>query len=98
MVPIGLAFKMPMGTYGRLAPRSSLSMKGIDIGAGVIDADYRGEIKVVVINRTRASYTFKRGDKICQLIPEKIDVPMLRELASLPPTDRGHGGFGSTGN
>lgn len=92
-----LAFSMPPGTYGRLATRSSMAMAGIDVCAGVIDGDYRGEIKVLLHNRASTPYYGKRGDKVAQLIPTKIELPMLCELAELSPTERNDQGFGSSG-
>ena len=88
--------------YMRIAPRSGLSVKSsIDIGAGVIDSDYRGEVMICVINNSNAN-TFKiqKGDKIAQMILTKIDRPEIMEYTNewnIEETDRGVGGFGSTG-
>lgn len=92
-----LAFSMPPGTYGRLATRSSMALAGIDVCAGVIDADYRGEVKVLLHNRGPTVYRGFRGEKIAQLIPTRIEYPMLCELAELSPTQRNEQGFGSSG-
>lgn len=98
LIPLGLAIQLPSGSYGRLAPRSSLALQGIDIGGGVIDQDYRGEIKVILMNRNLSKFKAKRGDRICQLIPTRIDYPLLQEVHELPGmTQRNNGGFGSTG-
>lgn len=98
--------------YGRIAPRSGLAVKnGIDVLAGVIDSDYRGEIKVVLINHGTETYIINPGDRIAQLIFEKIEICVDYEdnpsntsfvntipvTSSLSETTRGEGGFGSTG-
>eukprot|EP01066_Platyproteum_vivax_P021012 Platyproteum_vivax@DN897_c0_g1_i1.p1 len=99
IVPTGLSIAVPMGTYGRVAPRSGLAAKQmIDVGAGVIDADYRGEVKVVLFNlNPKGEFTIKKGDRIAQLVLEKYVCADLQEVASLDETVRGSGGFGSTG-
>lgn len=93
----GLSFAIPQGMYGRIAPRSGLAFKdGIDVLAGVIDEDYRGEIGVVLINFGKTEKKFNIGDKIAQIIFEfynNIDPQFVNELDQ---TIRGHGGFGST--
>ena len=85
--------------YLRIAPRSGLSVKSsIDIGAGVIDYDYRGEIKVVFINNGQSPYQVSKGDKIAQMILEKISrFSVIQIVDELSDTERGFGGFGSTG-
>ena len=89
---------MPHGTYGRVAPRSGLAWKHhIDIGAGVVDEDYRGNVGVVMFNHADQVFTVKKGDRIAQLVCEKIVYPDLEVLESLDETDRGSNGFGSTG-
>ena len=94
----GLAFAIPVGHYGRVAPRSGLAVKnGIDVGAGVIDADYRGEVKVLLFNLGEEEYTVKKGDRIAQLIIERISTPEVVQVEDLDSTERGEGGFGSTG-
>ena len=71
LVGTGIAIELPKGVYGRIAPRSGLALKkGIDIGAGVIDPDYRGEIKVLLLNNSKNECTIKKGDRIAQLIME----------------------------
>jgi len=90
--------KVPHGTYGRIAPRSGLAWKNhIDIGAGVVDEDYRGNVGVVMFNHAEVEFEIKRGDRIAQLVCEKISYPDLEVLDNLDDTDRGAGGFGSTG-
>ena len=96
LIPTGWKFKLPPGTYGRIAPRSGLSLKGIDVGAGVIDRDYRGEIKVLLINNSAQPFAVNKGDRIAQLICEKIVYPYIKEDI-LDYTTRGDKGFGSTG-
>ena len=98
VVKTGISIAVPDGCYGRLAPRSGLAVrKYIDVGAGVIDADYRGEIGVVLFNHSEDDFQVKQGDRIAQLILEKIKTPPVKETADLPSTVRGQKGFGSTG-
>ena len=99
LVATGLSIKVPPGTYGRIAPRSGLAVRhGIQVGAGVIDSDYTGEIKVVLFNSDpNKSFVINPGDRIAQLILEKIECPEVEEVSDLNSTDRGDGGFGSTG-
>ncbi|CAF4878380.1 unnamed protein product, partial [Rotaria magnacalcarata] len=86
---------VPNGCYGRVAPRSGLAAKfGIDTGAGVIDADYRGNVGVVLFNHNDLDFTIKRGDRIAQLICEKIEMAALVEDEKLDDTVRGSNGFG----
>lgn len=93
-----LAIEVPAGCYGRVAPRSGLAAKhGIDVGAGVIDEDYRGNIGVILFNHGKEAFVVKRGDRIAQLICERIVYPVLEEVEKLTATERGAGGFGSTG-
>lgn len=93
-----LSVAVPPGYYGRIAPRSGLAYKkAIDVLAGVVDADFRGEIKVILINHGRESYRFEKGDRIAQLVIEKIITPAVIQVEELPSTDRDEGGFGSTG-
>lgn len=98
VVPTGIAIRVPEGTYGRIAPRSGLAVKhGISIGAGVVDRDYTGEVKVVMFNHDRNPYVIKPGYRIAQLVLEKCVTPSVEEVDDLDFTDRGDGGFGSTG-
>jgi len=97
LVDTGIAIGLHRGTYGRLAVRSGMASKqGIVVGGGVIDADYTGEIKVILRNHGNASYEFKAGDRIAQLIVEKIQRYNAMEIANLEDTERGTGGFGSS--
>ena len=87
-----------MGCYGRIAPRSGLAHKNfIDVGAGVIDSDYRGNVGVILFNFGEQDFEVKKGDRIAQLICEKIEYPDLIEEEELAESERGDGGFGSTG-
>lgn len=97
-VGTGVAVTLPEGTYGRVAPRSSLAyLAGIDVGGGVIDGDYRGEISVIVFNHGGVSFDIKTGDRIAQLIIERIATPNVVVVDDLAATSRGDRGFGSTG-
>ena len=94
----GLAVAIPEGFYGRLAPRSGLATKkGLDVLAGVIDADYRGEIGCLLYNAGEEKIELAANTKICQLIIEKIITPQAVWADDLDRTERGGGGFGSTG-
>ena len=90
---------IPEGNYGRIAPRSGLAAKhSIDVGAGVIDSDYRGEVKVLLFNLSDTDFEVKPGDRIAQLIIEKYTMTEIQEVeGKLDDTVRGEGGFGSTG-
>jgi dUTP pyrophosphatase len=98
LVKTGIAVAVPEGCYGRVAPRSGLALKGIDIGAGVIDEDYRGEIGAILFNLNSEPFEVKKGDRIAQFVCERIVYPELEEVNELDDTERGAGGFGSTGN
>ena len=98
VVKMGISIAVPNGCYGRLAPISGLAVKKyINVGAGVIDADYRGEVGVVLFNHSEEDFQIKQGDRISRLILEKIETPPVKETADLPSTVRGKEGFGSTG-
>ena len=98
MARTGLAVAIPPGFYGRVAPRSGLAAKnGLDVLAGVIDSDYRGEIVCVLYNTGDEIIKLPAGSKICQLIIEQIITPESTWATDLDETTRGAGGFGSTG-
>lgn len=100
LVSTGIKIQLPMCTYGRVAPRSGLSVKGIDIGAGVIDESYRGIVKVLMINNTGSDYKVNVGDRIAQLLIQPICTlkpTIVENIEQLDGTERGEGGFGSTG-
>ncbi|KAL2022768.1 hypothetical protein VTK56DRAFT_4584 [Thermocarpiscus australiensis] len=98
LVETDISMAVPAGTYGRIAPRSGLAAKHfIDTGAGVIDADYRGPVKVLLFNHGETDFAVKEGDRIAQLIVERIYTPEVVEVQELEASVRGAGGFGSTG-
>ncbi|XP_068660333.1 deoxyuridine 5'-triphosphate nucleotidohydrolase-like [Aristolochia californica] len=98
LVHTDLSIAIPEGTYARIAPRSGLAWKhSIDVGAGVIDADYRGSLGVILFNHSDVDFEVKLGDRIAQLIIERIMMPHVSEVQDLNSTVRGTGGFGSTG-
>lgn len=98
LVSTGISIAIPYGNYGRVAPRSGLAAKNfIDVGAGVIDVDYRGEVFVLLFNFSNDDFIVKAGDRIAQLIIEKITMTEIEEVTELSKTERGEGGFGSTG-
>jgi len=98
LVATGLAIEIRPGFYGRIAPRSGLAVKhGIDTLAGVIDADYRGELKVLLINLGQVTVSFETGERIAQLIIEQAASCEYEWSEDLNATSRGEGGFGSTG-
>ncbi|NP_001091360.1 deoxyuridine triphosphatase L homeolog isoform X2 [Xenopus laevis] len=98
VVKTDIQISVPPGCYGRVAPRSGLAAKYfIDVGAGVIDEDYRGNVGVVLFNFGKDAFEVKKGDRVAQLICERILYPELEEVKALDDTDRGAGGFGSTG-
>jgi len=99
LVATGLAITIPPGCYGRVAPRSGLAVKHcINVGAGVIDPDYTGEVKVVLFNHGDKDFEVKKGDRIAQLVLERCETPSIEEINIVEDTERGSGGFGSTGN
>merc|ERR1712167_96825 len=95
LVSTGLAFAIPIGNYGRIAPRSGLAAKhSIDVGAGVIDADYRGEVKVLLFNLSSTDFKINAQDRIAQLIIEKYTPTTIDEIPDgkeLSATVRGEG-------
>ncbi|KAK1926701.1 dUTPase-like protein, partial [Papiliotrema laurentii] len=98
LVETGLSLAIPAGHYGRVAPRSGLAAKfGVETGAGVIDSDYRGPLMVLLFNHSDSDFEIKEGDRIAQLILERISIPVIRQVETLDETVRGAGGFGSTG-
>ena len=94
-IPTQIKVKIPLGHYGRLASKSGLSMiHHVHVGAGVLDPDYTGEVKILLINAAQCYHYIKRGDPIAQLILEKISLPILKRVDELPPTKRGEHGCG----
>lgn len=98
LVPTGLIVEIPPGWYGRVAPRSGLAANhGVDVLAGVIDSDYRAEVRVLMINFGDAPVSFSAGARIAQLIIERAALCDYVWADELSETERGDGGFGSTG-
>jgi len=97
LISTGISVEIPRHYYLRVAPRSGMSVKGIDVGAGVIDSSYRGEIKVLLINNSGGDYFILKGHKIAQLILERCSNANIEFVESLDETSRGESGFGSTG-
>lgn len=101
LIKTDIAVIIPPHLYGRVAPRSGLAWKNsIDVGAGVIDSDYRGNIGVILFNHSDVPFNIAEGDRIAQLIFEKIEIPTFIEVDDVnkvETTKRGSGGFGSTG-
>lgn len=100
LVPTGLFMEIPVGYEGQVRPRSGLAIKsGITVlnSPGTIDADYRGEVKVILINLSDVDFVIKSGDRIAQLVIAKHEQPEIVEVHTLSETERGAGGFGHTG-
>ncbi|XP_061607601.1 deoxyuridine 5'-triphosphate nucleotidohydrolase, mitochondrial isoform X2 [Phyllopteryx taeniolatus] len=99
IVKTDIQIAVPHGCYGRVAPRSGLTVKHfIDVGAGVVDEDYRGNVGIVLFNFSKQTFEVKKGDRVAQLVCERITYPELVEQETLDDTERGAGGFGSTGH
>jgi dUTP pyrophosphatase len=100
LVPTGLAIALPPGYEAQVRPRSGLALRnGISLvnSPGTIDADYRGEVGVIIINHGEESFTVTRGMRIAQMIVAPVTQAAWQEVDALPDTERGAGGFGSTG-
>jgi dUTP pyrophosphatase len=100
LVPTGIAIALPAGTEAQVRPRSGLAARnGVTVlnTPGTIDADYRGEIQVILINLGHEPFVLKRGTRIAQMIIAPVHHASLTEVSELPDTQRGGGGFGSTG-
>lgn len=100
LIPTGFAMAIPEGFEAQVRPRSGLALKqgvGILNTPGTVDADYRGEVGVILMNHSQQDLTIKRGDRIAQMIINKIERVIIEEVAELTDTDRGSGGFGHTG-
>jgi dUTP pyrophosphatase len=98
LVPLDISIELPLGTFGHILPRSGLALKkGIHVGAGVIDEDYRGNIGVLLFNLGDQPFSFNKGDRIAQLVIkqyEKVNIEIVNDISD---TDRGEKGFGSSG-
>jgi len=100
IVPTGLFIELPEGYEAQIRPRSGLAAKkgiGLVNSPGTIDADYRGEIGVIVVNLSNEDFTIENGERIAQMVIAKHEVASWQEVESLNESDRGSGGFGSTG-
>ena len=96
LIPIQIRLGIPPGYHGRITSKSGLAVQHkICVGAGVIDPDYTGEIKVLLINDGKHYHQVNQGDPIAQLIREKASIPILRQVKELPTTGRGERGCGS---
>lgn len=100
LVPTGIAIALPPGFEAQIRPRSGLAIKygiGMLNSPGTIDPDYRGEIKVILINLGDKPFKIRRGDRIAQMVVSRISYAKVKEVQALSPTSRGEGGFGHTG-
>jgi dUTP pyrophosphatase len=98
-ISTGVCASLPHGVYGRIAPRSGLTLKhGIQTGAGIIDPDFTGELKVILFNHGSEPFVIKKGNRIAQMILERCETPIIEEVDELVETQRGSRGFGSSGN
>lgn len=100
LIPTGLMLAIPAGCEGQVRPRSGLALRyglGVMNSPGTIDADYRGEVKVILFNFGQESFTVKRGDRIAQLVISTFERVNLHYVSALSESGRGSGGFGSTG-
>jgi dUTP pyrophosphatase len=96
-IPTGIQVEIPRGYVGLLWDKSGVSLKGVHRLAGVVDAGYRGEVKVVMVNLSRKAYVIDRGMKIAQLLIQPVMQVEVVEAEDLNDSSRGEGGFGSTG-
>jgi dUTP pyrophosphatase len=98
VIPLHISIQLPVGTYGQIAPRSGLAVKyGIQVGAGVIDEDYRGNVGVVLFNVSDKPFVYQKGDRVAQLIVKSYESPTIQQVDQLDESKRGSGGFGSSG-
>jgi dUTP pyrophosphatase len=100
LVPTGLVVELPQGCEGQIRPRSGLALKaGVTVlnSPGTVDADYRGEVMVLLVNLGAEPFIVARGDRIAQLVVARVEPMRIEAVEELPGTARGRGGFGSTG-
>lgn len=100
VIPTGICIQLPKGYEAQVRPRSGLAANyGISLvnSPGTIDWDYRGEIKIIMINHGNEDFVIKRGDRIAQLVFHKVEIPIIELVEDLDSTERGNNGFGSTG-
>ncbi|MBN1650811.1 MAG: dUTP diphosphatase [Bacteroidales bacterium] len=101
LIPTGLFIELPVGYEAQVRPRSGMSFKygiGVLNAPGTIDADYRGEIKVILVNLSKDPYTINDGERIAQMVIARHEQAEWIEVETLNPSERGAGGFGSTGH
>ncbi len=101
LIPTGLFIELPEGFEAQIRPRSGLALKkGISVlnTPGTIDADYRGEIGIILVNLSAQDFLVNHGERICQMVINKVETVMWSEVGSLEESERGAGGFGHTGN
>src|SRR5258706_15581586 len=101
LIPTGFHIEIPEGYEAQIRPRSGLAIKhgiGILNSPGTIDSDYRGEVKIILSNFGKSEYKIRRGDRIAQMVFSPVVRGTWHEVAQVESTDRGHGGFGHTGN
>jgi len=101
LIPTGIRIALPFGYEAQVRPRSGLALKhGVTVfnTPGTIDADYRGELCVLLVNWGEEDFTVVRGDRIAQMVINKVEMVEFEEVSELPDTQRGDGGYGSTGN
>jgi len=100
LIPTGLSISLPQGYEAQIRPRSGLALRhglGLVNSPGTIDADYRGEIGLIVINWGKEPFTIRRGDRIAQMVIGKVYPAQVEEVDEIDPTARGKGGFGHSG-
>ena len=98
MISTGISLALPAGYVGLIWPRSGLAVKkAIDCGAGVIDSQYRGEVQVLLFNHSDEDYHYSQGERIAQLLIQKVETAVFVQVDRLEDTTRGEAGFGSTG-
>ena len=100
LIPAGFSIALPPGIEAQIRPRSGLAINhgiGLLNAPGTIDADYRGEVKIILINHGQEPFTIQRGERIAQMVLHRVLESRWEEVSELPPTDRDAGGFGHTG-
>lgn len=98
LIPLDISIVLPEGTYGHILPRSGLALKkGIHVGAGIIDEDYRGNVGVLLFNLNNEPFVFEAGERIAQMVVKSYEKVDVIEMDDIKPSTRGEGGFGSTG-
>lgn len=100
VIPTGLALALPPGIEGQIRPRSGLALRhGVTVAnaPGTVDSDYRGEVGVILVNLGSELFAIRRGDRIAQIVFARVERAEIEDVEDLSPTERGAGGFGSTG-